>query len=99
MRLTVQTIESMIERDLSPSEAQTIEWLSGWEQETQNNILMILLAYGAATYKSAKSEEYEGSNRQMRDRALMAIGALIEDPEKVKNALAVLDGNLEALRN
>ncbi|MFS0841202.1 hypothetical protein [Paenibacillus sp. 1P03SA] len=100
MKFTVPLIESMIERNVSPQEEKTITWLSGWEQETQNNLFSILLAYGAAThYKVAKAADYEGSARQARDRALLVIGAFIEDPEKAKAAIAVLDGDLEALRN
>lgn len=99
MKLNVEMIEKMIERPVSESEAKTINWLSGWEQETQNNIFMLMMAYGAATYKDGKlkSDKSEVSTREIRDRALMLIGALITDEDDVKRALAVLDGNLDAL--
>lgn len=101
MKFNVGMMEKLIERDVTPSEAKTINWLSEWEQETQNNIFMLMMAYGSATFKSGKSEkceEYEESAREMRDRALMIIGAFIRDDEETKKALAALDGDLDALK-
>ncbi|WP_020621166.1 hypothetical protein [Paenibacillus daejeonensis] len=42
--MNIEAIQQAISRDLTAAERRTIEWLAGWENETQKNVMTLILA-------------------------------------------------------